>query len=155
VWLGEKCLSTLFPNCESGILLSHEKQGNEIGKGFLNKDTKRTTNAIFGSTVANPIIAFLIGRLRESYRVNRNAGPVRATGPDFIQENLDVLTKHIDLNILESKYAFPVWWCTDKERNPDYDEFLRIKDLPPKEIIKDYPESLVFHKGFSSAGKAQ
>jgi len=155
VWLGEKCLSTLFPSCESGILLSYEKQGNEIGKGFLNKDTKRTTNAIFGSTVANPIIAFLIGRLRESYRINRNAGPVRATGPDFIQENLDVLTKHIDLNILESKYAFPVWWCTDRERNPDYDEFLRVKDLPPKEIIKGYPESLVFHKGFSSAGKAQ
>lgn len=148
IWL-QGSISSLFNMCDKGILISYEKKGSKIGEGYLNKDTTRCTNAFIATTSYNPIIAYLIGQLREYYKNKRNFGVVASTGPDFFQKTIQSLDE-LKITPLDSKYFFPVWWCKDKERNSDYEEFSKIKDLSKEKISKKYPEAILFHKGFTS-----
>jgi len=149
VWLGKHSINSVFDLCANGIMLSYEKNGSSIGKGFLTEDTTRCANGFFGASVYNPIIAFLIGRLRISYNKNRKNGAVSSTGPDFVQGIISKLN-HLDISFVDPKYAFPIWWCSDKNRNPEYKKFLATKKLPVCQISNLYPEAIMFHKGFTS-----
>jgi mannosyltransferase OCH1-like enzyme len=150
VWLGEKSISSLFHMTNNGIMLSWEKKGRLRGSGYLQKDSTRLANTIFGASQSNPIIAHLIGRLRNSYSKNREHGVVASTGPDFLQRAMDDLPESIRTSGLDSKFVFPVWWCNDEKRNPDYEEFIKNRDLPLESLAKIYPEAVLFHRGFIS-----
>jgi hypothetical protein len=149
IWLEKHSINSVFNLCENGILLSYEKNGSSIGKGFLTEDSTRCANGFFGASIYNPIIAFLIGQLRTSYEKNRRNGAVSSTGPDFVQGVMSQLN-HLDVKFLDSKYAFPIWWCSDENRNPEYKKFLETKKLPTNKISAAYPEAIMFHKGFTS-----
>ena len=150
IWLGEKSISSLFHMSNNGIMLSWEKQGHRIGSGYLQKDSTRFANGIFGASQSNPIIAHLIGRLKNSYLRNRDHGVVVSTGPDFLQRAIRDLPENIRISGLDSKFVFPVWWCNDEKRNPDYEEFIKNRDLSPESLAKIYPEAVLFHRGFIS-----
>jgi mannosyltransferase OCH1-like enzyme len=146
VWLGTKPLNSV-PS-KNGIMIAYEKAGLTIGKGYLDKDTTRCANGVFGASIANPIVAFLIGRLRKSYAERRRHGVVASTGPDFVQGVLD------ELSLTETashKYFYPVWWCVNPDKNPDAEKFIRLKSLSPEDLSALYPESVLFHKGFTSS----
>ena len=148
VWLGNKSLNSV-PS-KNGIMIAYEKAGESIGKGYLEKDTTRCANTVFGATIANPIIAFMIGKLRCSYDSKRRHGVVSSTGPDFVQGVLDSLPGLID--IVSHKYFYPVWWCADPDKNFECEKFLNQRDLSVEEIASLYPESILFHRGFTSFG---
>jgi mannosyltransferase OCH1-like enzyme len=145
IWLENKPIDSLFSLSDHGILLFNEKSGIELGSGYLQKNTTRCANTTIASTIMNPIISFLISRLKNSYLENRKFGVVVATGPDFIQKHCDLLK----LSINDYSYVFPVWFCVDRDRNPDYDEFIRCKSYTPQEISSKYPRSVLFHKGWA------
>ena len=147
VWLGGKSLNSV-PS-KNGIMIAYEKAGNSIGKGYLEKETTRCANGVFGATVANPIIAFMIGRLKDTYSSRRRHGVVASTGPDFVQGVLDSLPGLTET--ASHKYFYPVWWCVNKDKNPGYDDFLRQRDLSVESLALLHPESVLFHKGFTSA----
>ena len=147
VWLGNKSLNSV-PS-KNGIMIAYEKAGNSIGKGYLEKDTTRCANGVFGATIANPIIAFMIGKLKESYASQRRCGVVASTGPDFVQGVLDSLPGLTET--ASHKYFYPVWWCVNKEKNPEYDKFLSQRKLSPESLALLHPESILFHKGFTSS----
>lgn len=147
VWLGTKSLSEV-PS-KNGIMIAYEKEGESVGTGLLRRDTKRCANGVFGSTIANPIIAFIMGRLKRSYPVNRHRGAVYCTGPDFVQGILNSLPGLVDIN--SHKYFYPKWWCVDPERNPDIGDFLIQRELAVSDLARLHPESVMFHKGFTSA----
>jgi mannosyltransferase OCH1-like enzyme len=149
VWLGNK--SILSAPSSYGITIAYEKAGTKIGTRYLNDETTRCANSVFGSTIQNPIIAFIIGQMRKSYADNRENGVVASTGPDFIQSILDSIKPDININILSHKYFYPSWWCIDPKNNSNHKEFLQIKDIPNPEIAKKYPEAICFHKGYTSA----
>lgn len=149
VWLGDKSLSSLMSLVKNGFIISYEKSGTKIGKKLLNKDTTRVANGFLGATISNPIIAFIIGQLRESYGVNRNEGSVVRSGPDFVQSCLDSISK-IGISILDHKHFFPAWWCLDKHRNPNYDEHIENTNKSITELGAMYPDSIAYHIGFTS-----
>lgn len=148
IWLGEKSILSLQNQISYGILIAYEKDGTKIGSGYLDSQTTRCANGVFGSTIQNPIIAYLIGKLRESYKLNRKHGVVASTGPDFIQSTFDSLKSHLDINILSHKYFYPCWWSKNKKFNPQYDELIKLKEKTTKEICQKYPESILFHCGW-------
>jgi hypothetical protein len=149
IWLGDKSLSSLMSLVKQGFIISYEKSGTKIGKKFLNKDTTRVTNTFLGATINNPIMAFIIGQLRESYSINRNEGSVVCSGPDFIQSCLDSISR-IGISILDHKHFFPAWWCLDKHRNPNYDEHIENTNKSIAELGATYPDSIAYHIGFTS-----
>jgi mannosyltransferase OCH1-like enzyme len=149
IWLGNK--SILSAPSSYGITIAYEKAGIKIGNRYLNDKTTRCANGVFGSTIQNPIMAFIIGQMRKSYADNRENGVVASTGPDFIQSILDSIKPNININILNHKYFYPSWWCIDPKNNPNYQEFLQTKDMTNPEIAKKYPDAILFHKGFTSA----
>lgn len=149
VWLGQK--SILSAPSSYGITIAYEKDGARIGDRYLNNETKRCANGVFGSTIQNPIIAFIIGQMRESYNNNRKHGVVASTGPDFVQSLFNSLKPNLNIDILNHKYFYPCWWCIDPKNNPNYQEFLQTKIMSNEEISKKYPEAILFHKGFTSA----
>jgi hypothetical protein len=149
VWLGNKSLSSLMSLVKNGFIISYEKSGTKIGKRLLNKDTTRVANGFLGATISNPIIAFIIGQLRESYGINHNEGPVVRSGPDFVQSCLDSISR-IDISILDHKNFFPAWWCLDKHRNPNYDEHIGNTNKSISELGAMYPDSIAYHIGFTS-----
>lgn len=147
IWLGKHSLSFLS-NAKNGFAIAYEKNGSSIGSEYLNGDSKRVANGFLGATIANPIIALLIGKLKNNY--SSNLGSVKSTGPDFVQSVLNDISD-LDLRILDSKYSFPVWWCCDKNRNPQYDEYKETLSMNRDELQLKYPEAIVYHKGFTSA----
>ena len=149
VWLGNK--SIFNAPSSYGITIAYEKNGSRIGDKYLNNETKRCANGVFGSTIYNPIIAFIIGQMKESYSNNRKHGVVSSTGPDFVQSLFDSLKPNLDINILNHKYFYPCWWCVDPKNNPNYQEFLQTRDMSNGELAQKYPEAILFHKGFTSA----
>ena len=149
VWLGNK--SILSAPSSYGITVAYEKDGTKIGDKYLNNETKRCANGVFGSTIQNPIVAFIIGQMRQSYKDNRKHGVVASTGPDFIQSLFDSLKPNLNINIQNHKYFYPCWWCIDPKNNPNYKEFLETKNISNEQISKKYPEAILFHKGFTSA----
>jgi mannosyltransferase OCH1-like enzyme len=149
VWLGNK--SILSAPSSYGITVAYEKDGIKIGDKYLNNETKRCANGVFGSTIQNPIVAFIIGQMRQSYKDNRKHGVVASTGPDFIQSLFDSLKPNLNINIQNHKYFYPCWWCVDPKNNPNYKEFLETKNMSNEQISKKYPEAILFHKGFTSA----
>jgi mannosyltransferase OCH1-like enzyme len=151
IWLGDKSLLSIQHLTSYGILIAYEKTGKKIGKGYLNENTTRCANGVFGATIQNPIIAYLIGQMRISYDNNRKHGVVAATGPDFVQSVFDSLQSDISVNILNHKYFYPSWWCVNKQNNPEYHEFVKDSFLSKKGLIKKYPEAILFHKGWTSA----
>lgn len=151
VWLGTKTLNSV-PS-KNGIMIAYEKAGTSIGRGYLEKETTRCANGVFGSTVANPIIAFMIGRLKDAYASQRRYGVVASTGPDFVQGVLDSLNGLTET--VSHKHFYPIWWCVNKDKNPEYEEFLRQRDLSVKSLALLHPESVLFHKGFTSAEGAK
>lgn len=144
IWLENNPIDKLLDLDDRGILIFNEKSGNEIGKGYLTKNKTRSSNGIIGSTIMNPIISFLIGKLKKSYVDNRKNGVVASTGPDFLQKYVDIL----NLNVVDYEYAYPVWFCLDKSRNPEYDKFIKYRSSKISEISKEYPKSVFFHKGW-------
>jgi|688.fasta_scaffold03590_16 hypothetical protein len=149
VWLGDKPLSSLISVVKNGFIISYEKNGTKTGSRFLDKDTTRVANGFLGSTISNPIIAFIIGQMRESYGVNQNEGAVICSGPDFVQSCLDSISG-IDISILDHKHFFPAWWCLDKQRNTSYDEHIQNTSISIAELGKKYPSSIAYHMGFTS-----
>lgn len=149
VWLGKKNLSSLIPMSTYGFTISYEKNGTKIGNKFLNKDTTRVANGLIGSTIANPIVAFIIGQLRESYGSNKNKGSVACSGPDFVQSCVDSISP-MNISILDSKYFFPCWWCSDKRRNPNYNDHIDNLSLTAEDLSNKYPEAIAYHMGFTS-----
>jgi mannosyltransferase OCH1-like enzyme len=147
VWLGNKTLSSV-PS-KNGIMIAYEKEGESIGTGLLGKDKKRCANGVFGSTIANPIIAFIMGKLRNSYCSNRIKGAVSATGPDFVQGVLNSLSNLV--RISSHEYFYPKWWCVDPTRNPEHEQFLFQRNLPVVDLARFYPEAVLFHKGYTSS----
>jgi hypothetical protein len=145
IWLENKSLETLFSYVDRGLLLFKEKSGDKIGSGYLTKETTRCANTIIGSTIMNPIVSFLIGKLRKSYFENRRHGVVASTGPDFIQKYVDVL----NLKVNSHEYVFPIWFCMDESRNPEYNDFIKYKSSRISKIVKNYPNSILFHKGWA------
>jgi hypothetical protein len=150
-WLGSKSLCSVEQLGSSGIVIAYEKYGSRIGNRYLEADDTRCANTVLGSTVQNPIIAYLIGQLRKSYETNRLHGVVASTGPDFVQQCLDSISKDINISILDPKYFYPRWWCPDSKCNPDYYEFIKCLSMSKKEMNQNYPDAIVFHKGFTSA----
>lgn len=144
VWLGTKPIQSLFHFADRGLLLFAEKAGNTVGSGYLTHATTRCSNGCMGATIANPIVGFLLGQLRSSYQRNRKRGVVAATGPDFIQS----FCKPLNLSIASHKYVYPVWFCKDPERNPDYDTFVKYADAQLSDIAKSHPDAVLFHKGW-------
>ena len=149
VWLGNRPMSNAPSSY--GITIAYEKEGIRIGDRYLNNETKRCANGVFGSTIQNPIMAFIIGQMRESYINNRRHGVVASTGPDFVQSLFDSLKPELNIDILSHKYFYPCWWCIDPKNNPNYQEFLNTKDMSNQQIAQKYPEAILFHKGFTSA----
>lgn len=150
VWLKNKSLSSLLPKINNGFAIAYEKLGTEIGKGFLQQDTTRVANGFMGSTIANPIIAFIMGRLKKSYFLNKSKGSVASTGPDFIQSVIGRLMQDLDISILNHNYFFPVWWCYDEKRNKDYQEHKLNLTMTCEQLGQKYPEAYLYHKGFTS-----
>lgn len=144
IWLKKKPLSSLFHLADRGILLFYEKAGEIIGNRYLNQKTTRCNNAFFGASMANPIIAFLIGQLRDSYEKRRREGVVATTGPDFLQPILEQLK----IKISSHKYVHPIWWCKDPDRNPDYEKLMEVYELSGEKIASMFPEAVIFHKGW-------
>ena len=151
VWLGNKSILSIQHMSSYGIMIAYEKDGKRIGDKYLNAETKRCANTVFGSTIQNPIIAYLIGQMRSSYINKRQRGVVASTGPDFIQSTFDSLKPDIDIQILNHKYFYPCWWCIDPKNNPHYQEFIETQKMSNEQISKKYPEGILFHKGFTSA----
>jgi mannosyltransferase OCH1-like enzyme len=151
IWLGKKSILSIQYMSSYGILIAYEKEGKRIGDKYLNEETKRCANTVFGSTIQNPIIAYLIGQMRQSYLNNRKHGVVASTGPDFIQSTFDALKPDMEINILSHKYFYPCWWCVDPKNNPKYEEFISTQSMTANKISKKYPEGILFHKGFTSA----
>jgi hypothetical protein len=148
VWLGNKSLNSV-PS-KSGIMIAYEKAGSSIGKGYLEKDTTRCANGVFGATIANPIIAFMIGKLRGSYDSKRKHGVVSSTGPDFVQSVLDSLPGLTET--ASHNYFYPLWWCVNPDKNPEHSQFLNQRDLSIEKLASLHPESVLFHRGFTSSG---
>ena len=151
VWLGSKSILSLQNMLSHGIMIAYEKEGKRIGNKYLNSETKRCANSVLGSTIQNPIIAFLIGQIKKSYETNRHEGVVASTGPDFVQSALDSLKPNIDVSILNHTHFYPCWWCVDPKNNPNYQEFMQTQKMSNREISCKYPNSISFHKGFTSA----
>jgi mannosyltransferase OCH1-like enzyme len=151
IWLGNKSLLSIQHLISYGILIAYEKIGKKIGKGYLNENTTRCANGVFGATIQNPIMAYLIGQMRISYENNRKHGVVAATGPDFVQSVFDSLQSDISVKILDHKYFYPSWWCVNKQNNPEYHKFVKDSSLSKEGLIKKYPEAILFHKGWTSA----
>jgi mannosyltransferase OCH1-like enzyme len=149
VWLGNRPMSNAPSSY--GITIAYEKEGTTIGNRYLNNKTKRCANGVFGSTIQNPIMAFIIGQMRKSYNNNRQHGVVVSTGPDFVQSLFDSLKPELSIEILNHKYFYPCWWCIDPKNNPNYKEFLETKNMSNQQIAQKYPEAILFHKGFTSA----
>lgn len=153
VWLGSHSLSSIDHMTSYGIMIAFEKEGATIGKKYLNNSNTRCANSLIGATIGNPIIAFLIGQMQQSYIANRQHGVVASTGPDFIQETLDSLKPNIDVKILSHKYFYPSWWCVDPKNNPKYKEFLNVSKMSGSKISKMYPDAITFHKGWTAASE--
>jgi mannosyltransferase OCH1-like enzyme len=150
IWLGNNSLSELTAQIKKGFAIAYEKTGEVIGSGYLKDNTTRVANTILGSTIANPIIAFIIGQLKHSYPLNCERGAVACTGPDFIQTVLGQIARDLDINIIDHNYFFPVWWCTDKNRNKDFDEHKINLSLNAEELKRKYPQTIAYHMGFTS-----
>jgi len=149
IWLGNHHLSELPYDINNGFAIAYEKNGSCIGRGYLTKDSKRVANTLLGSTIANPIVAFLIGQLKNNYQPD--IGPVASTGPDFVQSVLNEISTELNMKILDPKYSFPVWWCSDENRNPQYNEYKEASNMNRDELQLKYPEAIIYHKGFTSA----
>lgn len=144
IWLKHKSLNNLLQNDDRGLLLFQEKSGSAIGDKYLSADTTRCSNGVMGSTIMNPIVSFLIGKLRQSYVENRRHGVVASTGPDFIQKYVEIL----NISVNSHEYVFPVWFCMDKARNLDYNNFMTYKSATELEIINKHPKAILFHRGW-------
>jgi mannosyltransferase OCH1-like enzyme len=145
LWLETHTLDELISlSSDKGLTLFKEKHGDIVDKGYLRFDTTRCSNGVMGATIANPVIAFLIGQLKTSYEKNRKKGVVAATGPDFIQG----ICTDLELEVCSHKYVYPIWFCKDKKRNPDYEQFMDYQTKSLKDIASDYPEAILFHKGW-------
>lgn len=153
IWLGNKSIQSIFNMASYGILLAYEKSGSYIGRGYLKPETTRCANGVFGSTIQNPIIAYLIGQLRKSYEKNRCHGVVSATGPDFIQSTIDSLKPNMNISFLDSKYFYPCWWSLNKTYNTSYDEFIQSSSMTNIELINKYPEAILFNRSWNKNQK--
>lgn len=151
VWLGNKSLEDIGQN-QYGFNIAYEKEGSIIGKGYLDGSTTRVANTIIGSTIENPLMAYLTGKLVKSYAENRKHGVVASTGPDFIQSTLDALKENgLNIPISPSDKFYPIWWCNDPKKNPMHKEYLEGIKMSGDEMARKYPNAICFHRGYTAA----